>query len=411
MLQQFLNDKLISVSNEEYFKKLKKCADELGKELAKDKSRLQCYALTAIDPKIPADNYLILEVNQRITKSWSTFASNIDDTPVTYIRAVMLEALKQATTDKIDNACLLWLSVQNVLQHLVISGKEKELLEQFFTQLANEIETHAQQKWSLLTDNASQAPDVKLTALKAKSIDSAKLEGHIKAASAHNGHGGENPNTTQNWSVWPDFFSKRTTQGIAEEVNKVTEALANDANKNQELIKNAVNTILNKAQKDIQEKNILLQIRTQLLWWKEANYSALFKTSYRKVQSPALEMALAADYAGYIPSPYPVSVDYFFKETHYALGKNDVIDTLKLSGLLTSIESAKETLKPFFTELALPNGRITLLLFINGLLHGKLSASQLNERVGLTGNEELRKADFALWLFHDTQAAKLIQTR
>lgn len=89
MLQEFLNAQLLPITDEVYFGKLQKVSEALAKSLQKNKSKVLTYTLTALDPDVSVDDPNISEVKELITKNWNTFATNSNDTPVTFIRALM----------------------------------------------------------------------------------------------------------------------------------------------------------------------------------------------------------------------------------------------------------------------------------------------------------------------------------
>ena len=96
ILQIFLNKQFIKHDKEEDVGKLKKAAAEVQKKLAKQKNKVISYTLVALDPNISDDEPVLDEVQTIIVKNWQTFlnsATKTKDKPVTYIRAVILQAL------------------------------------------------------------------------------------------------------------------------------------------------------------------------------------------------------------------------------------------------------------------------------------------------------------------------------
>ncbi len=88
MLQEFLDANLLPITDDGYFEKVKKSADELSKKLSKSKAKVLRYTLIALDPDIEANNPDVIEVKELITKNWSTFSTNRKDTPITFVCAV-----------------------------------------------------------------------------------------------------------------------------------------------------------------------------------------------------------------------------------------------------------------------------------------------------------------------------------
>lgn len=124
MLQNYLNANLLLLTDDGDFKKLKKSADDIAKKLVKSKSKIVSYTLTAIDPDLSVDDTDIVEVKDLIIKNWSTFATNVKDTPLTYIRAVILEALS-SISDNLNYALLIWFASRNIVKYHKLTGKER----------------------------------------------------------------------------------------------------------------------------------------------------------------------------------------------------------------------------------------------------------------------------------------------
>ena len=408
MLQEFLDANLLPITDEGYFEKIKKTADEITKKLTKSKSKILSYTLIALDPEVPADNPDIIEVKDLITKNWSTFTTNSKDTPVTFIRAVILEAL-QSVSNEISSACLIWLTGRNIQQQFKLFGKEKELVTNFLLSLGNTIENTAIESWSLPSEAKLQKLSVDIKEIVGGVLDNTEVEAQLKAAAIHSGwgEGGENPQTqAANAVAWPKFFAERASQGLTDVINKALKKQAKSVLENQILIQEAVNKLLSQTQSEILEGNSLLQMRTQLLWWKESCYSISLKQSYRGQQNGLLQISLASDYSVFVPTIYPTSADYFLREMHRTLVK-DENKKIKVSEILKQIELSRAELRNIFTEPAAELGRISLLNFIKGLIWNKYTSEQFKTFVGFTDNTEMTLSDLTIWLFHDLQSLKI----
>jgi hypothetical protein len=402
MLQEFLDANLLPITDEGYFEKIKKTADELSKKLIKNKAKVLSYTLTALDP----------EVKDLITKNWSTFSTNSKDTPVTFIRAVMLEAL-HAVSNEPSSACLIWLTGRNIQQQFKLIGKEKELVTNFLLSLGNTVENTAIESWSLPSETKLQKLSVEIKEIVGGILDKAEVDAHLKAAAIHSGwgEGGENPHTpAQNNVNWPKFFAERASQGLTDSINKALKKQAKSVSENQTLIQEAVNKLLVQTQSEILERNGLLQMRTQLLWWKESCYSVSLNQSYRGQQNGLLQILLANDYSVFVPTIYPTSADYFLKETHRTLVK-DENKKIKVSEILKQVELSRAELKNVFTEPTAELGRISLLNFIKGLVWNKYNTEQFKNYVGFADTTEITLSEFTIWLFHDLQSLKILTSK
>lgn len=400
MIQKFLTNNLIEITEDENVEKLLKASTTLEKKLSKDKRKIPTFTLIALDSEIKVSDPNVQEVQQLIINNWKTFTSNCKDTPITYIRAVILETLEKLTSD-INVANVVFLSSRNITKHLNLRGKEKEIITSFLTELGNKIEIVAAENLSISKESKIQELQLEIGKITGVSIGHEELKNHLKAASIHSGlgDGGENPQYPgSNEKIWPNFFSERAAKGIAEIINKAL----NKENSSLNEIQGKIQFFLNNLIKEASQTNSSLRLRTDLLWWKEACYSKTLNDSYRNAQNGLLQLVLALDYSSSVPFIYPQSADYFLKETH--AGIISVEDKkIKLAEIFKSIDSSKETLKQYLGEESFEIERVSLTQFIKGYVYGKYSIKQLKDLVGISENIELTLSEFTLWFFHDLQ--------
>jgi hypothetical protein len=415
MLQEFLNANLIPITDENHFGKLKKTADEIVKKLIKSKPKIQSYTLTALDPDVSPDNPDIIEVKEIVTKNWSTFTTNSKDTAVTVIRAVMFEAL-QTLAKEINLACLIWLSGRNVVKHFNLIGKEKEIVTNFLLSLGKEVEDVAVENWILPPNSKFQQLSLDIKEITGALVDKATLQKLFAWASGPNDDQNVVPFKEPN-SVWPNSgyswsyqFAPKAATAISQEVNKVLKEQAKLISINQAQIQEVVNKILSQLQSEILERNSLLQMRTQLLWWKESCYSISINQSYRQQANGVLQILLAKDYSIFVPIIYPNSADYFLKETHRTLEK-DKNEKIKISEILKQVEPSKEILKNIFEEPSIESGRISLYSFVKGFVWDKYNLEHFKVLVGFADSVETTLSDFTVWMFHDLQSLKISTSR
>lgn len=415
MLQEFLNSNLLPITDEGYFEKLKKTSEVIAKKLNKNKAKVLSYTLAAIDPDVPANNPDVIEIKELIIKNWKTFLTNSKDTPLTYIRAVMLEAL-EIVSKETNFACLIWLTGRNIQKYFKLIGKEKELITNFLLALGNKIESKATESWLLPSESKLQKLSIEIKELTGVTIDKTTLQKKLDDASGPNKQDGTpnftspNPHWSNAGSNWSWEFAPRAAQGIADVVNKALKEQSKELSENQALIQDVVNKLLTQTQAEIFEKNSLLQMRAQLLWWKESCYSASLNQSYRGQPNGLLQILLANDYSTFVPVIYPTSVDYFLRETHRTLAE-DENKKMKMSDILKQIKQSSTQLKTIFTEQSAEFGRISLLNFIIGFVWSKYTSKQLKNLVGISVNSEMTLSEFTLWLFHDLQSIKIPITK
>jgi hypothetical protein len=337
MIQEYLNLQLITTTDDENFDKIKKTYQEVAKKLAKDPQKVLSYSLVAFDPQIQTDNNLIQEVREQVIANWPTFIANAKETSLTVIRAIMLEALENASTNE-NNSLIIWFALRNVFKYYSL-GREKEILTKFLLNLGNNIEQKVSEAWDF-------SPDY--------SIDVPKIAHAIV-------DGTELGNNVNNWAVVADLINKALKKQISD---------------------------FREGQEEFIHLTSLLQMRTHLLWWREAGYSSSSKKSYRKLEKGALQIVLAKDYSDFVPDQYPISVDYFLAETHNYFN-NESDHKIKLIDFLNSVYTDRDQMKSLFDEPGEINTRVTFASFIQGLIHEKFKVEQFKTLVGVNDQTEI----------------------
>lgn len=407
MIQEFLTNNLIQITEDENVEKLLKASAALEKQLSKDKSKILTFSLIALDPEINVTDLNVQKVQQLIIDNWKTFTSNCKDTPLTYIRAVILETLEKLSSD-VNTANIVFLSSRNITKYINLKGKEKELIAQFLTNLGYRIETKAAEDWSLSVSSNSNTKETELNKLPNISLDTETLQKKLEDASGpHNASGNPNyespnphwPNAAHTWSYQ---FAPRATKGIAEVVNLALKKQSTVINENTSKIQEVLIGVQTQTREISLRSNDILQMRSQLLWWKESCYSNTLKYSYRDAQNGLLQLILALDYSSFVPFIYPQSADYFLRETHRGIISGED-KKIKLSEIFKFIDSSKDTLKPLLSDEPFEIERVSLTQFIKGFVYGIYSIKQLKDIVGISDNIELTLGEFTLWLFHDLQ--------
>ncbi len=401
MLQKFLNLNFIRNIEDETLSKLKKSSGALVKKFSKKKAKIISYTLIALDPEVKANSPDLNEAKNIIIKNWKTFLANNNDTAITIIRAVILEAL-EIISKETHFACMIWLTSRNIIKHYNL-GRERELLNNFLLDLGNKIEKGAIESWSLISEANLEKASVKINEPTGIVVDQATLQKYLEDASGPTNKAGqtnyENPNPiwTNSGQTWSHEFAPRAAKGIA--------IVLNNAMKEQTKAFK-----INHSQIETLQKDKRSQLRAQLLWWKEACYSESLKQSYRELNDGLLQIALAYDYSLFLPFIYPTSVDYFLKETHRVL-ISEIDKRMKISEILNLIKAASNDLKAIFFEEKIEEGRLSLMNFLRGLINDENKLTQFKNLVGISSTTEISLDEFLLWIFHDLQALKITKSK
>jgi len=412
MLQNYLNSNLLPITEEAQLTKLKKATDELVKKLQKQKNRISTFTLILLDTETPADLPEVLEVKEIIIKNWSTYANVSKDTPMTFIRAVILEALQVVSRDKVL-ANLIWQTARNISRYSRMVIKEKQIISDFLTDLAKNVQSEAEQINKIAPEKTLLDLKIEFEEAGTLIIDKASFLKKMEAAAGpHNsesiaGSTSPNPNWPNSGHQWSYDFAPRAATAIGDLVNISLKEQAKAINKSQLQVATKINKVIQELYSKVLESNKTLTLRTNLIWWKESAYSHSTKCSYRDLEPVVLEVVMALDYLDIVPVFFPSSVDFFYLEVHSSLSEETVIAS-PLQEILEKVAILSEELKKIIPNNEITASRIGLLDFVRGLVHGVHKLADFNSLVGVNpATSELTPRDFSLWLFHDLQAEKI----
>ncbi len=412
ILQEYLNLQFIPLDDDSALDKLKKASTEISKKLQKDKSKIIPYTLVALDPQISVDNSSLAEVKEVVIKHWSVFATKASDLLVTYLRAVILEAL-QSISDTPQLAGIIWLTGSCAFPYYILD-REASTLKSWLEGIGNIYEQEAESQWNASANIKFGSPEqVTLNATISNSQVSAEtFSADLRAASAHTQYGGENQYNTQQYNYWPNFFSTRAGEGLAKEINRALAAQGNGLKKGLEGYNTQLNQYfsgLGKYFEDISKQMIVgtqsIQRHSQLLWIKEALFSVGQKISYRDVPKSDLPFVLAKDMQSLITFIYPVSVDFFTKE----ILRNVITDAdvrLSFSNLL-DVKNLKSVQSILGVQNTIDSSRKPLICYIQRLVSNQTTIEKMENETGIKPESEISLTDFTVYLLHDLQSVRL----
>lgn len=414
MIQNYLEANLITITDDNDVKKLKKSVEQIVKNLTKSKKKIVSYTLSAIDPNTPADNIEIVEVKDIIIKNWPTFSGNAKDTPVTYIRAVILEALTILCEDR-NHAIIVWLTSRNAVKYFKLIGEEKNLIHGFIKKLGNDITQFANKEWALACNTVLSTDDVELKEVTKYLSSEDTLIKYLEDAVGPSNKTGKpnyespNPYWPNDSSNWAHAFPTRAAKGIKNSVDLSLKAIVSVVNENKELTEDFLQE-LRKTQEQLVGSKRSLELRSELLWWKEAAYSVSTDKSYYEINGEVLAPILAFDYSSIIPPLFPKSVDYFLAGTYKSLYEKAAEEQI-IEDLLKGYQTHSEELKSILPEPDLSAGRITIAEFITGLVYNNYIIKDFEKNVGIPANTKISAVEFIIWLFHDFQLSKILNIK
>ncbi len=372
MLQSFLKNNLITLTDDPQLEKLKKTSQELVKRIKKDKSRIYSFVLAGIDPNIPAGNHEIKEIKEIFEKTWPTYTAVTRETPIPFIRAVILHALVELSSD-INIADLIYLSTRNIIQHLTFSPHEEVAISEFVSTISLKISPVADDKFRIRYT-------IKNSLISIEGIRKTLIEETVIKKALESDYGDGTLIT----------FIPKVVKSYTTAINRAHL----DISTNLEIVSSSINA---------------LGLKTELIWWKTSAYSPLLKQPYKLLAPPVLDIALAVDYSDLIPFIFPESVNYFLMATHEEITSEN--DSIILTDFFKSLDVHGDILTHLLPEQPISNGRMSLLDFTIGLIYNKISVSELEAKVGISSELSLKRSALTTWLFHDVQCHKILGVR
>lgn len=415
MLQTYLNANLLPITDEGDFKKLKKAADDLAKKLQKNKFKISSFTLTMLDPDIPADSADILEVKDLIVKNWNTFAANAKDTPLTFIRAVILEALNSVSTD-LNNALIIWFSSRNIFRYMKLSNKESEIFQKFLSGFANEINRAAIAEWGLNKVDFKASSEFTLGNISTYKINKTELQKYLEDASGpHNvsnkpNYDSPNEHFPDEGSLWSYEFAPKAAIGIKKVIDASLDAIVEVVNKNILEIETAINGAATEFQRDLVIQNKTLNFRSELLWWRESGYSMKLDLSYDEINCSVIGIVMAYDFSDLVPVVCPRSVDYFFRSTLKRNLENNN-EEISIKEFLEELLKQEVILKSLSSEVVVESSKMSLLNFLVALIYNKCEIDEFERKVGVSLSTQISRLDFIQWIYHDLQLHKILNKK
>lgn len=431
ILQDFLNQNLISIDQNEEFIFLSKAVADVEKRVGGKKNRIIQATLVAFDPQTSSTEQLVSEVQDIITSKWKAFSSKCHDRPIPYVRAVLLAALQKLAAQP-ELAGIVWLTASNYLPYADGAERETTLLSKLLRDVGNTYQQAVEREWNIggkptlpALPELEQVPITSaLTIKKENAVAQMTLavKGSEEAGNDNILHTFQSNYTGQiNISpsvAWASSFGqlaggfiKATADVITNSVNK---SLAEVASTQQLTAYSAgITDYLRALGEQATQQTAAHNLRSQLLWLKESLYSESQQVSYRQLSVAAGSVALAMDLAALVPAVYPVSVEYFLREVlRAASAATDIETSITFAELLAAWQAESgEMAGPLPAGVAPEPGRQPLLHFVRALSAGTAQSTDFELLTGLRLTDTLNWQQAGVWLFRELQAAKLASAK
>ncbi|MDH5718758.1 MAG: hypothetical protein OEZ22_14120 [Spirochaetia bacterium] len=414
ILQSFLDNQFLKTDDPEHIENLKKASVALQRflENKKNKPKIISYTLVALDPTIPDDEPIVGEVEALIIKQWPAFRNSVvktKDKQITYIQAVILEALSKLSKDE-KSAAIVWHTGCNIVSHYKLAGQE-EVLTNFLMEIGKKVEEIAHNDWSIHENAQIEAVDPAKISLPDISLGKVKednLRTHLFAAAAQQSVQGENPQwASNNAAIWPTFFSERAAKGLSEEINSAlitkTKSIDSSLTNLKQYLTQIFSAILQNSQS--------LKKRNELLWWKQALYSPRLNLGYRTLDPVILAVVMAIDLTDNVSPIYPKSVDFFLEETLRDVLGAEVDKKIELAEILKTLKQFSEVIERILENLCVENeNRKSFGACMVEILKGQMNVDEFFNHTGIEKNAKISLGELAVWMCHDLQANKLAKS-
>lgn len=426
VLLRFLSHGLIDVGGDDAkLEKLQATAGDLAGFLRKSPAKAAAYALVAFDPQAPVDDPVVCEALEALKNRWATYVNTFSGTPISVVRAMLLDALASAAADDERIGVAFVTSARNTLPFME-AGDERAIWANVVTAIEERVDTRAEAEWATPSSITIAAMKFEVPKLEAPTVKTVRanrdqLKKAMRAAAGPNYHDPQqgnvatsgNPHWPQGNAQWVTEFGNRASEALADTIDAVVSKTAVDQSDLTEPLRAlaaSVTDYVDSTLKAVSEATAGLQRRTNLLWWKEALFSPSARLSYRDLPLTAAAAQMAFDLHQQVPTFSPASVSAFLFEAVVGLPSIDPEKTFAIRDLVSEAQTHERlaALRAAGADLiAHPEGRGPVMALI---AHSDAPASraeaEFRRLTGVAPDTQLTLPHWATWVFRELQAAR-----
>ena len=379
ILDQFLQAGLLDLKgNDDWHTRITAAADSLSDYLRQSPDQLPPFVYAALDTNALDTDPAIERTLELLKDRWKTYASVFAASPIVILRAIIIDAVvaNAARDDATETA--LALLVGSALPFVDMAGEE-EVWTNALRDIQDRVESRAETAWSVPSRievppmPKIDAPTLKVS-VKAGTVDEEGLSTAMLAASAPTDEAGQptGGNTLQpaQGLPWSHQFAPLAAEAITAAITSVAPKIVNvKADALYKTVTSAVMGQLEHVLTKISAATLGLELRSRLLWWKEAMISPSARVSYRSIDRNCVPALMAYDYQVVLPALTPVSVIAFLTETVTTLLGDNSQDTVTFADLLEKISTLPEAsgLRAAIGEMDFAEGRQPLISTIRAV--------------------------------------------
>ena len=415
LLDRFLDKGLLDLKgNDQWYGHITSTASSLSTFLRDNPEDIVPFTYAALVPEVADQDPAIEKTLSLLRAEWKTYASISMASPKVMLRAIILDALLQNANSDDATKIVLALLLSSALPHLSL-GKEEEVWTTALDQLQSAVEASAEVAWTVPsqikvpTFPKIEVPTIRFS-VKAGEVDQETLEQGIYAAAGPTDPDGEptaegNPHWTDAGQPWTHQFAPRAASAISEAISEAAGAKTGST-KPEALtaaLTDAITNYLTSFARQLVSTTHGVEMRSRLLWWKEALVSPSARVSYRDIDPKAAPGLMAYDYQAVLPSIAPASVAVFLSETVRTLHPDEVtsplVDWLQALAASPHADAFRATIR----EITFAEGYRPLVSLVTADAAGP---ELITKRTVFSPNLSISAAQFSQLVFLELQALK-----
>ena len=414
LLDRFLEKGLLDLKgNDQWYGHITATASSLSTFLRANPEDIVPFTYAALVSDVPDRDPAIEKTVSLLRDEWKTYASISMASPKVMLRAIILDALLQNANSNNAAKSVLALLLSSALPHLSV-GKEEEVWTKALDQLQSEVETSAEAAWtvpsqiSVPTFPKIDFPKIRFS-LKAGEVDQETLQHGICAASGPTDAEGEptegNPHWSNEGQPWSDQFAPRAASAISEAISQAAGAKTGLANPEAltSALTDAIASYLGSFARHLASTTHGVEMRSRLLWWKEALVSPSARVSYRDMDPKAAPGLMAFDYQAVLPSIAPSSVTVFLMETVRTLQSDEATSPLVEWFQALAESPHADALKATIRETTFAEGYQPLVSLVAA---DEAGTNSITTRTVFAPDLSITAAQFSQLVFLELQALK-----
>ena len=416
LLEQFLDEGLLDLQgNDQWYGHISSTASSLSKYLRANPQYIIPFTYAALTPEVSNQNPAVEKAVTLLKSEWKTYASISMASPRVMLRAIIFDALlKNADSDDATKS-LLALLLASALPHLSL-GKEEEVWTRALGELLAAVEIRAEARWSVPSQlEVPDFPKIDVPAIrfsvKSGEFDQETLQQGLVTAAGPTDEQGEATEGNNHWAnagePWSREFAPLAASAISEAIVGATGTKTGSVKPEAltQALTGAIANYLKAFARDLASTTHGVEMRSRLLWWKEALVSPSARVSYREIDSKLAPGLMAYDYHTVLPSLAPASVTMFLTETVRAIEDHE--RTLPLVEWLKALTTSPhaETFRKKIQSIRFAEGYrpVVSLITSNGL-----DSESIATHTVFSPNLTLTAAAYSQLVFLELQAIKAI---